>query len=1443
MRRGAYCVLLLKHHEHLNSNQQTSESVKHCLGNVVNITKRVFELSLWFLQVYSDLSSSFTSEDSHRAGGASSVDTASSVFSESIDTTSTLFSDSASEFAFDSASDYQLSAQALQQDAASGHAQSVSAQQPNAQLQQQRNELLQRRQYYLTHAVAAPRPYLHDSFNIPPCMTHSVDYVNDTAKLVSDVDDLPQQTTSPVFYSQAAIASSNTENQLQHSLGDSQPSEAVICEHKDTHGSNTLPRRGKSKRCVLESHGRLTDTNARSLDLLDEALSKCDAEDFGKLSSHVINSAVPGSTCSVGTLHSSTQTLSSHTLQEGVLTCTCDNSQNIRPEGFVPGLSMPSISQPYLEDYIDPVCHNCTKHSSTAPTTNSVSMSTLHQVGRPKQRGVNSARGLQQPQQQQQQNPHCSNLQSQHSASECHVGVGSGSGEQGASGGGPGSGGGGASRVFTHSRGELNGFCAADLAQAQSEASFLNPNQPLQYVDLGRFDGRVEGEWTHSATQPRSSSLEGYVQPRSTSVDPRYTQPRSSSLDAHAQTRLPSGGDSGYHVMNGGVTLLPPSGKNVHGPSNGDHLNGRAGGARSSTGRSPSQFTPEYQQELIMEQARQQAQQDLQHSYVNLGAALPQNMSNKVRNHYVNVSIHHMNMNSHSYVNMTEEFGRDSNGANATVAPYVNTGPEPKDKDWRKQMLAYHNSLKRPRSADSRTRTTAYSEPEKESSSSAVPFTRARGKSLDNIFSGSEFDVVMPIHINDDSNGGERSSGPKSPRRSVSVDSANVEAKKAPVKPALPPRSKKPPVSLPLGAVQTGPGVQAGKKATLVRPATAPALGRLVGMSPSSPGSSRASSGTHTPVSPLARSPPPPPAPAATSTGSDYMMMQGFPREDSESPIFCAVELPRRNASFSSHSTRSRNCSFSSAYSSEDQASYVDMSLGHGSSKSSPTRDIRAQRKARLLRESSMDAPSRPKLMQSRSLDNELEDNYLKMDLGTSAPSTSGRKGHAHEDYMCMSPSGGDSQDEAQLVASSGDELENDARSTGSGGAAEKPAALPFDNLIDHLPYTNRQKIFVPKSKNAASGSNTPPLPDPPSTTSQSKRFLSRLIRRNSTKDRKSSKASTSSTEECLSPPNEPAIPEGAVSETQGRRSTLTIGTGPQQHRKASWDDRGTTGEQPYENPKVSANKGRSMSYSTGMPPPPGLPPTGAATLPYQGSNLTDEEKQQSSSIMTRMGLGSAGRGAGSPDTARTPTFVPAPACKDPEAFSPPPKMVDSPAYMLVVPGQIPTTMTNSDHKFMSKSDVTPSFAERDYEPELPPTLPRKTGKRRKSREIILTSPTSSFQSNSSRSSSNDRNLSSPASTDLLSATDDGKASSTSSSAATSPRSTPRNQDNWLLVNIPAAQQPDHVASNSNNNTDTDVWIHRSAQGNVFSSLFIPHEVRDVFFPACQEPNFYPVSP
>ncbi len=1371
-------------------------------------------------QAYADLSSSFTS----RADVASSLDTTSTgAFSTSLDTASldtSVFTDSSNgDFVLDSIPNFHLQQQQQPQ--------TQTGTVPTPQQQQLKEELLQRRHYYLTHAVSAPRPYLHDSFNVPPCMTHSVDYVNDTAKLEST-----SQSSSPVFYSQTSIPSARTEHgRLKHSRSDTGDTSPRRGNHDtgEVH-SNTLPRRGKSKTCVFESHGRLSDANARSLDLLDEALSKCD-EEFSNLQSHLTQDlgAVPGIQGSTCTLQStSTQTLHS-------------GSNPSVPQGTTPGhvcgagvsdRTMPSRSQSYMEDYLDPVCQNCTKHSNT-----SQSMSALQKGGKPKQQ-VAVAMDTRQHQH------HPSNQQNQYSVSLSHVIPGQPQTTVSR----------GVPPEFTHARGrEVNGVGLGGAAATHSEASFLNPNLPLQYVDLGRFDGKAEGQWTHSALQPKSASAEGYMQPRDgVRAHKPAAQPRSRSVEGYDQPRQEANLE-GYHVMNGSVTTLPPSGRNVQNgaapfastaATNGDVLHGtmaQVGNGGRSGGKSPSQFTPEYQQQLILEQARQQAQQDLQHSYVNIGASLPKNMSSSVRNHYVNVSIHHMNMNQ--YVNVTPEnlhqtvtssnmavtpasrdVRADAPNAQGLVSGSGDTGN--KEKDWRKHMLAYHNSLKRPRSADSRSRGSA-SDGGKDSTHPAVPFTRSRGKSLDNIFSGSEFDVVMPIHINDESNG-ERSSGPKSPRRSMSVDSAQVESERAaaPHRPVLPPRSKKPPVSLPVGGAGAAAGGAASPalpaKRGLVRPQTAPSLGRLV--SPTTPGSGSVSprSGALTPASP-------PP----TSGGADYMMMQGFPREDSESPIFCAVELPRRNASFSSYGTRSRNTSFSSAYSSEDQASYMDMApVGGaarcGSSRGSPGRDLR--RKARLVREASVELPPKPKLMQSRSLDNELDENYLRMDVGGRPGSSSGRS--AHEDYMCMSPSGAESQDEGQLVASSGDELDNDNRSTGSGGAgggAEvKTAALPFDNLIDHVPYTNRQKIFVPKTKGNSAGSSTPPPPDPP--TSQSKRFFSRLIRRNSSKDRKSSK--TSGTEECISPPNEPAIPEGTTTDTVSGPRQFTMGT-PTQYRKASWDGRRSPVEHTYDYPivpGVGTAKGRSMSYSTGMPAPTRANPSG--TLPYQGSNLTDEEKQHTSTLLSRMGLTSPTQSAGSPEPMRSSVskgganaYDPALPTKD-LAYSPPPKMVDSPAYMLVVPGQIPTTMTNSDHKFMSKSDIVSQAhaqIEHDYcEPDLPPTLPRKSGKRRKSRDVVLTSPTSSFLSGSSRSSSHDRNLSSPATSgDLLYATDDGKASSTSSSAATSPRgaavTSPRLPGDSWLVNIPAAQQPDHHPGNSDSE---DVWVQRAPMNPQGERLF-----------------------
>lgn len=1361
--------------------------------------------SLTGSQIYADLSSSFISD----SRASSSLDTASSVFSESVDTASTVFSDSGSEFMVDGVSEYHFSRDSipysiLPPTGATGtthHHPSATGSGATAGNgnSKQYNELTQRRQYYLAHAATSPKPYLHDSFNIPPCMTHSVDYVNDTAKVASEGPTSP----NAIYCSQTSLPSDRTvveQRKLRHSVSTNSPSDTTASNIKKDStqtSSNTLPRRGKStsKTCVFESHGKLGDTNAHSLDLLDEALSKCNVEEFNN--SHVITTstrdlgAVPSiqsSTCSVGSLHnSSTQTLHNNTSPRGgaspVHHHLCDSNNSIIPNENNT-VTMPSTSQPYLEEYIDPVCHNCTKHSNMGGASSSSISSIQLQLG---SKSPSSSRG---PHSQQHAT---NNLQSQYSVSLCQVSP-QHSGSAGASGG-------GVPAEFTHSRTEVNGI--GGLASASSDASFLNPNLPLQYVDLGRFDGRPGDDWTHSTSQPKASSIEGYPQ-RSTGMEV-YLEPRSSSMEGYDRPRY----NTNNPVNGGGITTLPPSGRNGHSalPLGADlSLSGAGRSGTRSGGHSPSQFSQEYRQELILDQARQQAERDLQHSYVNMGAVLPQNMSSKVRNHYVNVSIHHQNLNH--YVNMAQEFKDSQSRDSASAASATANGA---NKDWRKYMLAYHNSLKRPRSADSRTR--GQSSSGSSARDSAAQMSRSRGKSLDNIFSGSEFDVVMPIHLNDRNNGNgvvgnltvqkdtPKSSprpGPKSPRRSMSVDSGHSSPEtstKLSSRPALPPRSKKPPLSLPISTTQNSPSTQsqagmssaAPKKTTLRRPQTAPSLGRLV----TSPSGSRASSGAHTPVSPVhsARSPPG----QTGASNSDYMMMQGFPREDSHSPIFCAVELPRRNDSFSSFGSRSRNCSFSSAASAEDQVNYLDMSLGRRSNRGSPSKDpSNIRNKARLARESLTSRPPRPKLMQSRSLDNELEENYLRMDVGSGSRTP-------NEDYICMSPSGDEDRDEVQLVASSGDELENDNRSTtSSGGATEKPRAPPFENLITHQPYTDRQKVFVPKSKSVDSGSSTPPLPEQPAQ-SNKQRFLSRLIRRNSSKsDRKSSKSSTA--EECVSPPNEPAIPEGTATDVQSSgQAAASFGLAPpqtQQFRKGSFDDRQSSGH-TYEYPNVPApTKGRSMSYTTGMPPPPGL----FQGLPHQGSNLTDEEKQLS---LTSPKHSSSG---GSPDSQHgSSPFAPALPTKSTEAFNPP-KMTDSPAYMLVVPGQIPTTMTNSEHKFMSKSDIVGYHVEHDYcEPDLPPTLPRKTGKRRKSRDVILTSPTS-FLSGSSRSSSNDRNLSSPASADLLYATDDGKASSTSSSAATSPRSMPRNQDNWLLVDIPPSQQPDHP----HGNRSEDVWVQRS---------------------------------
>ena len=544
------------------------------------------------------------------------------------------------------------------------------------------------------------------------------------------------------------------------------------------------------------------------------------------------------------------------------------------------------------------------------------------------------------------------------------------------------------------------------------------------------------------------------------------------------------------------------------------------------------------------------------------------------------------------------------------------------------------------------------------------------------------------------------------------------------------------------------------------------------------------------------------------SESGDYMMMRGYPKDDDDSAIFCAMELPLRSGSYSSP-MRSRNCSFSSNTSSEtfhgEERSYMSMNIGRNRSNSN-----QSQRSVdHMVR--------RPPLNQSRSLDNELEGDYLHMNLGQD-----GAKGGKHSDYMCMTPPGDDG---------AGGRPQGSDQDRVYAGASIKPLR-PFEDLIEHEPFVTKKPIIPPKppglgrrpSSAGASSKSEDGIKSP--TPGKRERFLSRLIRRNSSKERKS--AQSKSQEDILSSPVAEPLPEVPISEPNTPSPFTTrppqdpfglCGSPRLQRRRASVDVLSQV-------PGIgSGTRGRSASYSC----------QGWTEL----ANLTDEQKQQSC-----LSIASSSSSHQSHDTSPSsgpefgPTLPPRTYTKNRSA-----DMVESPAYMLVLPGakvkpdpppptpspipdiperpvspnmptepappppiyvpgiapEVALSYTDSNPNSTNTSTLTLLHIseEDDMMPIPPPILPEKTNRRKSSPGSMLGASLSLLRRQSSRRSQ------SPTwhSQSELLLTDDSKASSASASPLTMPRS---RRGTRLTVHIPVTDDED------------DLWSARSAPGETY---------------------------
>ena len=377
------------------------------------------------------------------------------------------------------------------------------------------------------------------------------------------------------------------------------------------------------------------------------------------------------------------------------------------------------------------------------------------------------------------------------------------------------------------------------------------------------------------------------------------------------------------------------------------------------------------------------------------------------------------------------------------------------------------------------------------------------------------------------------------------------------------------------------------------------------------------------------------PRPYASPT-PDYMVL-GFDsdrdQKDGDGPVFSQVHLPiRRVSSMVSPSeimSRSRKLSICSTDSGQQsQSSYMEMKPSNNTTgRKRSGKFVRS----RSLKESSYNP--RPQLMHSHSVDEEFEvSTYIVADIGSSPPNT-------HSDYMCMTPPGDDDDIDKSICDDDG----------------EKPLK-PFDNLIEPRHYVG-SKVTIPTKPTPSA---IPEVKNSPDTKpEQPKSLLSRIIRRNSSKDRKSI---LKTPDDSLSSPIE-SVAEVAEDKpvVQNVEGFPFVG-----------DPFGLLGPQI---PKDGGDTLRQKRFSKQWP---------------EECNLTDEEKQCYSL------------------TPESPPALPVRKYKLQQ-------MTESPAYMLMNPGG----MIKNDHTASSSTlqpddddDSTSQIYfpsdEEDLE-DLPPDLPEKT--------------------------------------------------------------------------------------------------------------------------------------
>ena len=512
----------------------------------------------------------------------------------------------------------------------------------------------------------------------------------------------------------------------------------------------------------------------------------------------------------------------------------------------------------------------------------------------------------------------------------------------------------------------------------------------------------------------------------------------------------------------------------------------------------------------------------------------------------------------------------------------------------------------------------------------------------------------------------------------------------------------------------------------------------------------------------------------------NYMFMSGQLNEEDDRAVFCAMELPLRSGSVSSHhSLRSRNCSFSSTASTDthyaDDTSYLSMAMGRQRSNSSQVfRPV-----------------NRPPLNQSRSLDTDYEVEYLPMNM---VPGGAARS-HQHGNYMCMTPPGDE-------------------------GASAAPVR-PFEDLIEHEPYVTKKPMIPPSAsrKNSdasVSGKGDDYVKSPP--TGKRDRFLSRLIRRNSSKERKSNQSK--SQEDILRSPIAEALPEVPISEpnTPSPYNTRVVqdpfGLCPSPRTRRASED--VTAMPPY------TVRGRSASYSYNR--------TGWS----DAANLTDEQKQQSVlSVASSSSSQHHSPRSDSPPALPPRTYIK--TAKEPPFHlkliprkkpTPPPPPDDSPQSsnspdldfldrpispnMPTEPAPPPPMYLHGSETTLSCTDSNPNstntstltllhISEEDsINRTPPPELPEKTHRRRSSPGSVLSASLGILRRQTSR------RCPSPTwhSQSELLLTEEGKAASACASPLTTPRVGGGGQrSNRLMVHIPPNAEDDEEMWGSHSNS------------------------------------------